>query len=53
MTKETKIIIGLIIIIILSYFIFLPVEIKRERPKNISPVETTTKTYLEESTSTQ
>lgn len=49
-TKETKIIIWLIGVIILAYFIFLPIEIKREKPKNISPLETTTEPYLEETT---
>lgn len=42
MAKATKIIIWLIGVIILAYFIFLPIEIKREEPKNISPTETTT-----------
>lgn len=51
MSKVTKIIVWLIGLSFLFYFIFLSLEINREKPKEISPIETTTPFVLpEEST---
>lgn len=39
MTKITKIILWLVGLSLLVYFIFLPIEIRREKPEKISPQE--------------
>ena len=40
MLRITKIILWLVGLGLLNYFIFLPIEIKREKPRKISPQET-------------
>lgn len=48
MTKATKIILWLVGLSFLLYFIFLSLEVSREKPKEISPIETTTPFVLPE-----
>ena len=48
MIKVTRIILWIVVLSFLAYFIFLPIEVKREKPTKISPIEITTSSISSE-----